>query len=324
MVADAGPCVADDTLSAAAASLLLLGRTPSSEELVQAVREAGSDAVLVRALHQSSDDAVELQAWLKEVRAHADSALVCGQARGSAGVLLVTAPRGGTLAPLSEKSSVVRGSLAPGFERAELVVSDATGHLLRLGIETSMLSDGVPLSEDLPRPATIQLVAHGPLGPRPVAERVLPAAAASVAAKVDAAPKPSAGGSDGSLHALLAELRQARGRPSLRANRVLDQVAQAHARDVCAGGRVAHELTPGEDPQVRLQEAGITARIVGETVARASTVRTAFSQLGQSPSHLLTLLEPHFTDAGTGTAIDTEGRTCVVVLLASWPRYVGH
>jgi uncharacterized protein YkwD len=326
VVADAGHCVADDTLSAAAASLLLLGRTPSPDELVAAVRDVGSDAVLVRALHLRSDDDAQAQAWLNELRAHADAALICGDARGSAGRLLLAAPRAGTLAPLNARSSVVRGSLSAGFTRAELVVSDAAGHLQRLGVEPSMLVDGVPLADDLPRPATIQLLAHGPLGPRPVAERVLPAREPSAASArvptLDA--KPSSENKDASLFSLLRELRRSRGSAALRPNRLLDQVAQTHARDVCESGRIAHELSPGADPQARLLESGIQARLVGETVARAVDAATAFSQLGDSPSHLLTLLEPRFTDAGSGTATDDAGRTCIVVLLAAWPRYVGH
>lgn len=324
VVADAGPCTPDDALSSAAASLLLLARTPSSDELVQAVRDAGSDAVLVRALLLRGEDASQVHGWLLALRAHSDADLICGEARGSSGTLVLAAPRGGSLSPLSKQSPVVRGSLSPGFARAELVVSDADGHLVRLGVEPSMLVDGVPLAEDLARPAKIQLLAHGPQGPRPVAERVLPASSSAAAPAPAQLGKPVLGASNEPVLAWLAQLRQSRGSASLRPNRLLDHVAEAHARDVCESGRIAHELTPGADPQARLLQAGVKARLVGETVARACDAQTGFMQLGESPSHLLTLVEPRFTDAGAGTATDDSGRTCLVVLLAAWPRYVGH
>ena len=38
----------------------------------------------------------------------------------------------------------------------------------------------------------------------------------------------------------------------------------------------------------------------------------------------MTVVDRRFTDGGYGTAEDGRGRTCVVVLLASWPRFVGR
>ena len=107
----------------------------------------------------------------------------------------------------------------------------------------------------------------------------------------------------------------------MRVNRLRRGVAAAHARGVCDGGRVAHELEPGADPEQRLRRVGISARLVGETVARASSPGSAFGAFERSPSHRLTLLERSFTDAGIGKVTDAQGRSCVVVLLAAWPRY---
>jgi uncharacterized protein YkwD len=98
-------------------------------------------------------------------------------------------------------------------------------------------------------------------------------------------------------------------------------VAERHARSVCDSGRVAHELRPGRDPESRLAEAGVSARLVGETIARSTDSSSAFGALQRSPSHLMTLLDRRFTDAGVGLARDRAGRCCAVVLLASWPRY---
>jgi uncharacterized protein YkwD len=123
---------------------------------------------------------------------------------------------------------------------------------------------------------------------------------------------------------MLDQLREEASVRALRGHRLLGDVAQAHASAVCLSGHVAHELSPGEDPQVRLAHAGVQARLVGETVVRAADASTAFAQLVDSPSHRLTLLEPRFTDVGFGMARDQSGRLCVVVLLAAWPRFVGR
>ncbi|HEX2678066.1 MAG TPA: CAP domain-containing protein [Polyangiales bacterium] len=337
MVADAGPtCPADDALSNAAATLLLAGNAPDSNTLVAAVREAGSDAVLVHALFQPHDDAAATQKWLAELRAVSDADLVCGEASGSAGRLLIASARAGSLLPLTAASSVVRGTLAPGFDHPELVISAADGTLTRLGLEPSMLHDGIPLQEDLARPAKIQLLARGHAGPRPIAERELPATRSR--AHAIAALPPTAAGSSASttakdatandLAALLVirlnSLRAERERLAVRDNRLLATLATAHARAVCQAGKLAHELSPGQDPEARVEQAGIRARLVGETIARAGDAGSAFAELGESPSHLLTLLEPRFTDVGVGVAHDSESRSCVVVLLAAWPRYVGR
>ena len=109
----------------------------------------------------------------------------------------------------------------------------------------------------------------------------------------------------------------------MRANRVLSEVATAHARAVCGSGRVAHTLVPDGDPEARLRRAGVVARVVGETVARSTSVAKAYVALMRSPSHRLTLLDRRFTEAGIATAESGE-HVCLVVLLAAWPRYVGR
>jgi hypothetical protein len=51
-------------------------------------------------------------------------------------------------------------------------------------------------------------------------------------------------------------------------------------------------------------------------------MREALHAIEDSPSHRMTVTDPRFTDAGYGKAKDERGRTCAVVLLASWPRKV--
>jgi hypothetical protein len=213
----------------------------------------------------------------------------------------------------------VRGELRPGFTDARLVVADARGELERLSVTAAQLKAGIPIARDLPRPARVQLVAHGPAGPRPIAERVLPShdgRSEVVAAPVVEAPP------DLSPWQRLMRLRRDAGLRGLREHRLLQSVADQHARNVCESGRVAHTLEHGSDPEQRLRRAGVSARRVGETVSRAGSAQAAFSAFERSPSHRMTLLERGFTDAGVGQAT-VDDRTCVVVLLAAWPRFVG-
>ena len=337
--ADAGgealPCQDEPALSAAAAELLLLNRKPSSEQLTGAVREAGSDAVQVRALLWRGETDEHARDWLTELAASADAPTVCGIAHGAGKHLLLASPRGGSLEPLGARSHAVKGRLAPEFRAAELVLADAEGGMQRLAVDRDQLARGIPIAAELPRPVQVQLVARGKRGPRPVAERMLPAQDGDASgrdayrpvAPAEAAAEPVAQSGEAAtaqVDDLLAALRSEQRKPELRPNALLAKVAGEHAKRVCEQGVVAHELERGGDPQQRLLAAGLKARRVGETVARAATPEAAFAAFEHSPSHRLTLLERGFTDAGVGTSTDREQRHCVVILLAEWPRFVGR
>ncbi|HKP63657.1 MAG TPA: CAP domain-containing protein, partial [Polyangiales bacterium] len=185
-------------------------------------------------------------------------------------------------------------------------------------VSPAELERGIPMEPEW-RTSRLQLVAHGASGPRPIAER-----SSSPASD----PQPSAAELqiDGPLDAhgvydVLMQLRERHGsKTQLRDNRLARQAASSHARDVCAQGRVVHELEPGVDPETRVARAGLRARLVGETVARAADAGAAMRALWASPSHSLTLVEPRFTDVGIGLATDEQGKTCLVVLLLAWPR----
>jgi hypothetical protein len=322
--ADAGreapDCDEDPTLSHAAAELLLRPEPPEPSALARALREAGSDAVGVRAYLTRGAEA-KASKWLADFKRAADAPAVCGFARSEHDQLLLVVARAGSLDPLTVHGAVVRGRVADGFRRPEIVVEDAEGNLRRFAVDRAQLARGIPISDQLARPVRVQLLARGPAGPRPIAERMLPglgeaSGADEAGAPSDAPPLP--------VTVRLAALREQHGLPAVRANRLLAGIAAAHAQRVCEGGRVAHELEPGEDPEQRLRRAGVSARLVGETVARASSAGAAFGAFERSPSHRLTLLERSFTDAGIGEVTDSAGRSCVVVLLAAWPRYVGR
>ena len=324
--ADAGEgepdCRPDDALAHAAAELLLQGGPPSTQALTAALRAADSDLVGARGVYWPASASIP-RGWLETQQQKADAQIVCGYAQSDSGRLLLAAARAGSLELLSADSHLVHGSIAPDFSDPQLVVEDANGVLFRIAASRAQLASGIAISAELARPARIQLLARGPAGPRPVAERVLPAPGGSVsdAPVVD---QPREAQRALSARERLAALRRERGRTALRDNRALAEVAMRHAEHVCSEGRIAHELTPGADPTQRLRALGISARRVGETVARGASASEAFASFEHSPSHLLTLLEPDFTDVGIGEVSDAEGRRCVVVLLAAWPRYLGR
>jgi hypothetical protein len=319
---EAADCEEEAPLSRAAAELLLQPGTPTSEALTRAVREAGSDLVGVRAFLAGSGQQRELSAWLSHFSDGADARVVCGSAQSAAGRLLLVAARAGSLEPIARGAARIRGQVAEGFADPELVVADGDGELQRFAIDRAALARGVDISSELVLPARVQLVARGRLGPRPIAERVIAARESGGVTTFDDAALPESPGA--TISQRLDALRGSSERPALRDNAMLARVATAHARAVCARGLVAHELAPGGDPKQRLAAAGVSARRVGETVARAQSAAAAFAAFEHSPSHRLTLLEPDFTDVGIGEATDRRDHTCVVVLLAAWPRFVGR
>lgn len=312
------PCRPDAQLGDAASALLLESARPTGGQVLAALREAGSDLPFAHALKLPRSDAQKLADWLAALRARSDAPLVCGKATEDGVQMMLAAPRGGSLQPVGD---AVRVHLADGFGDPYLALRDAAGTYRRLPVDVGALHPVVTVPHDLRRPVTVQLVATGRAGPRPVAvcQVGAPGGAADPADPASGVMVPP----PGPLAVRLAELRAHDGASSLRPNRLMDEVAFEHARDVCASGRVVHDLAPGADPQRRLAQRGLRARVVGEVVARARDAEGAFDALADSPSHRLTMVDRRFTDVGLGTAHDPEGRTCVVLLFAAWPRFFG-
>ena len=192
------------------------------------------------------------------------------------------------------------------------MIRDSDGASRRLAVDGEGLGSTITLPIEWGRPLFVQLVATGPTGPRPVAERWV--------GKIPQS-EPTVGGSQ-APDAWLLQVRRAAGARSVRTNRLLSKEATAHAQRVCDSGKLGHELDAQGDPEARLLRRGIEARVVGEAVARAQTMREALRAIEDSPSHRMTVTDPRFTDAGFGQAKDDKGRTCAVILLASWPRKV--
>ena len=153
--------------------------------------------------------------------------LVCGEARTAEHRFVVAAPAAGHLALLG--GAEVRVTLAPRWEQPVLFVEDATGQVVRLEPD----GERVTLPIELEPPLHLQLVARGPDGPRPVAER-------STGEGPDTRVPSSAAPLDERIAALR---RRARVGP-LRPHRILSSVAQAHAETVCRARRAAHEVEP--------------------------------------------------------------------------------
>lgn len=311
------PCAVEDDLSAAAARLVALGRAPQASDVEAAVRASGSDAVNVKARWSPPGDGDGVKAWIARIQAGADAPLVCGQSAASDGQVVLVSARAGRLRPSTNEPRVIRGELSTGFDHAQLVLTQADGELSAFAIDPQLLTTGFAIPDAIDRVTRVQLIARGRSGPRPVAERAW-AAGGGALPETDTQLS-----EDLSPAEQLMELREIHRAPVVRANRVLTDVAAAHAKAVCGSGRVAHTLVPDGDPEARLRRAGVVARVVGETVARSTSVAKAYVALMRSPSHRLTLLDRRFTEAGIATS-ESGDHVCLVVLLAAWPRYVGR
>ncbi|MCG8557924.1 MAG: hypothetical protein MJD61_21960 [Proteobacteria bacterium] len=322
------PCLHEDALARAASRLIASEGPATAQTVGSAARAEGSDLVDVEALVVPGEGHKRIRAWLLELRRRSDAMLVCGRAQGLGQTLVLAAARGGALGVGTERRATngslrLWGRLAPGFHTPAIVLADSRGELQRFVPEAAELARGFLLPLPL-LPAHIQLVATGPVGPRPVAERIVGAARADAGfgAALLFNPLRPFNSPHRSPKLLLAELRERARLPRLRHNRLLAELAARQAERVCREGRVAHELTPGAGPRNRLARARVRARLVGEALARARTPALAFSALARSPSHRMSLSDRRFTDVGVGSAVDAQGRCCLAIVLAAWPRFM--
>lgn len=300
----------DDLLSELAAELLLSGGEPSGAELLAAARRAGEGAPTVHALAIRDGNTARSRTWLRRLEARLRAPIACGAAASDRRVLVIAAPRGGRLDRDPNLDRRFHVSLSQGFSEPIVYVEDGRGALEHLLPD----EDGVvDVPADLREPIHVQLVARGTDGPRPIAEHTIGAIADASIPTTDA---------DDPFDARIAELRTRAAIPALRPHRLLASLAREHAEAVCRERRAAHELEPGRDPRARARSGGIDARHLAEVVARAPSRDAAFAALIRSPSHRSALLDRRMTDAGAGAATDVQGRTCIVVLLASWPRLI--
>jgi len=303
-------CIKSEKLEQVAGQLADLQHIPPSPELIRKAREAGVDANPVYAKFGVTGEFDSFKTWLENLKETADAPLICGRARSGERIVLVAAVRAGALELVGRNR--LHAEVIEDFRDPYLVVRDGKGSSRRISVDGGDYGATISLPLEWERPLFVQLVATGPSGPRPVAERWV--------GKIPEGASTRRGSQ--SPEAWLMQLRRASGARSLRSNRLLSQEATSHAQTVCESGKFGHDLDPDGDPEARLLKRGIEARVVGEAVARAATMRDALHAIEDSPSHRMTVTDPRFTDAGYGKAKDERGRTCAVVLLASWPRKV--
>jgi hypothetical protein len=303
-------CARSEKLERVAQILADRQHIPPSSELIQTARQEGVDANPVYAKFGVIGEVASFKAWVEDLLETADAPLICGRARSGQRVVLVAAVRAGAISLVGKNR--LHAEVIQEFRDPYLMVRDASGGSRRIAVDGEAYGSTITLPGEWSRPLFVQLVASGPSGPRPVAERW-----------VGKIPKhePTRGGSQ-SPEAWLMQLRRGAGARTVRTNRLLSTEATSHAQRVCDSGKLGHELDPQGDPEARLLARGIEARVVGEALARAKTMRDALYAIEDSPSHRMTVTDPRFTDAGFGEAKDDKGRTCAVVLLASWPRHV--
>jgi hypothetical protein len=297
-------CTDDARLSEAAAALALEA-SPGEDTLLGLVRAAGSEAPRAHAISVALTDDLRVAEWIASLRERGETPLACGEARTGERRVIVAAPAAATLAV---DGSHVSGRLADGWHDPLLYAEDADGEVHVIELTAPSFATSLPDGVEAVR---VQVVARGPDGPRPVAERVLGAREAD-------------GLLSGTPRELVDHLRHDAHAPALRASRLFDRIATSHAESICEAGEAAHELEPGRDPSARLREEGVVARHVGEVASRGIDVDHAMSALVRSPSHRAALVDRRFTDVGVGTATAADGHECVVVVLAAWPRIVAR
>lgn len=175
---------------------------------------------------------------------------------------------------------------------------------------------------DRPGAFTVQLVGDLASGPQPLLEaRVF----ADVEPSDDETPSPAPGedaaaSNDATaLGRMIAALRSSESLPPLARDERLDALALAHAQKMKLARAVAHDLGDG-DLALRFETAGLSAKVVGENVARARSVALAHRALHASPSHRMNLLRTDLTHVGLGVATSDDGDVYVCEVFASGLR----
>jgi hypothetical protein len=289
----------DAGLSELAATHALDHLTPT--ELLARARSGGASHPSLHLVVLADDDLAARARWLRGLEARGLGPLICGEALTETSRVVVAAPAQGSLA-IEGRS--LRVSLTPRFSEPIVYVRSGTREPRAYAVREGVAAVDLATVE---APAQIQLVATGPEGPRPIAELDVGDASAEPSLPAD----PS----------VISVLRARAEAGPLRPNRLLREVAEDHAERVCASGHVAHEIGREGDAEARLRAAHVEARHVGEVVSRARYEEGAWRALTASPSHRAALGDRRFTDVGLAT-VEADGHTCLVVVLASWPRRI--
>ncbi|MCS6900669.1 MAG: CAP domain-containing protein [Myxococcales bacterium] len=324
---------ADEALGRAAAEVArrrLTGqRITSADELAAVLREAGSTATWPRSLVFLGQPVDLLQATM-ETRNFVRKLPVrfpvrCGVAvaRGGQGVeaiAVVAAPNVATVVPIPKQVRpdgwvTLEVKLQVPASDARLVVLGPRG--LPREIPSSFHKGKLQgrFLADRPGRWLAQAVADLDHGPMPVAE--VEVFRGDAMAPMQEVPGEGAWGADNeaTLLAMLNEARRSEGLPPLVRDEALTGVARAHAEAMAKQQVVGHDLGQG-DPQQRAEAAGVRFRILGENVARASSVAQAHRGLWASPSHRKNTLDSRWQRAGVAV-VERQGSSWVTVLFAA-------
>jgi len=97
--------------------------------------------------------------------------------------------------------------------------------------------------------------------------------------------------------------------PPLKANRLLDQAAHAHASDMAMRDYFSHGGRDGSAPAQRVTRAGYAWQLTGENIAggNVSAEETVSGWL-RSPPHCANIMERRFTELGTGFAVNEQSK----------------
>jgi hypothetical protein len=234
--------------------------------------------------------------------------------------LVLASARAGRLDPIEHRPKQFCVQVAEGFTEPHIMALEANGSVHALSFQqrhNGPCASTIEIPRGLGEPTIVQLSARGRNGVQTIAERWIGAPSnhdmkhswfASIRTSEDAWQR-------------LIRLRHDYEAAPLRDNTLLVEQAQEYARQTCESNHIVHELIPGKNAQHRLKERGVDAQLVGEVISRGQTAGLAFAALVRSPSHILTMTDRRFTDAGVGIIEAAKGRVCLVFLFAAWPQF---
>ncbi len=231
------------------------------------------------------------------------------------------------LAPLKTRARAgewltVEAKLLVPIQGAKIVITGPNGAPRSVPSGLSGRTLRGRFAPDAPGAFTVQVLADTVRGPRPVVEaRVF--AEIEPTARINAS-VPGEGAAQGAqgaeaLFRMIQSLREERGLPRLRRDPRLDAVALRQAEAMKSRRLLGHDLGEG-DPRERLEEAGHSARVVGENVANAGRTELLHRALYESPSHQGNLLRPDFDAVGVAVVADERGELWGCELFAAGLR----
>lgn len=142
-------------------------------------------------------------------------------------------------------------------------------------------------------------------GPRPLFEALIVSGKGNPATQ-EAAAQVAATEDEAGVLARINSLRARYKKKPLVLDAALTKVAVAHAGDMTAAKKLAHDVGKGS-PDDRVKRAGIVLRMVGENVSYAKGVIAAHEGIERSPSHRANVLRAEFTKVGIGFVKEADG-----------------